>query len=163
MSRPPSDDLPDIGAVLAPLLARVPVERQPLLIALAERLAARRYRAWAREPTLAAHADRLRACAEREEDIACRVEALAPDAAAFQDGLRTEHPELETIDRTLFADRPLREQLTIQARGERLGAATWRAFARRATDARQRDTFTTCAELEEASAVVLEELVGAGT
>ena len=40
-------NLPDIGTALAPVLAKTPVERQPLLVALAEKLAAARYRDWA--------------------------------------------------------------------------------------------------------------------
>ena len=37
-----SSALPNIGEALAPVLARVPREQQPLLIALAERMAAER-------------------------------------------------------------------------------------------------------------------------
>ena len=118
--------LPDIGEALAPVLARVVREEWPLLIALAERMAARRYRGWADDPTVAAHASALRACAVREEEIATRVEALHADAARTQERLLAAHPELEVINRVIFAGRPLADQLLIQARGERLGAAMWR-------------------------------------
>jgi hypothetical protein len=152
--------LPDVGAVLAPLLARVPRARQPLLIALAERMAAERYRRWAGEWSEAGGRAALLACAAREEEIAAQVEALFPDAAAAQAALRGEHPELPELNRSLFAGRPLAEQLAIQANGERLGAATWRSFARHEPDGARRAVLLACAALEEASAEVLETLLG---
>jgi hypothetical protein len=155
-----SGALPDVGAVLAPLLARVPRARQPLLIALAERLAAERYRGWAGEWRDAEGRAALLACAAREEQIATKVEALFPDAAAIQQGLRAAHPELPELNRSLFAGRPQGEQFRIQANGERLGAATWRSFAREEADAARRAALLECAELEEASARVLETLLG---
>jgi hypothetical protein len=157
-----NDALPDIGEVLAPILVRIPREQQPLLIAVAERLAARRYRGWADEPALASRAADLRACADREEAIADRVEGLYPDASSIQGALLSDHPELDEVNRTLFAGRPLADQLTIQARGERLGAATWRSFARAESDPRRRDVLLSCAPLEEDSAHVLESILAAG-
>jgi hypothetical protein len=149
----------DVGQILAAVLARVPKDRRPLLIAMAERMAAARYRAWAADPTVAAHASALRTCAEREDEIAGRVEGLYPDAAALQRELTAAHPDLGDIDRVLFAGRPLAEQFAMQAGGERLGAATWRAFAAREPDARRSGVLRSCAELEEASAEVLEALL----
>jgi hypothetical protein len=69
------------------------------------------------------------------------------------------HPDLEEINRALFADRPLEEQLAIQARGERLGAATWRSLAKPAEVEAERQTFLACALLEEESAAYLESLL----
>jgi hypothetical protein len=132
--------------------------QQPLLIAIAERMAAERYRAWADEAELRAHRSELLACAAREEEIADRIEALHPDAAAVQRELRAGNPELERIDRDLFAGRPVGAQLTLQAEGERLGAATWRAFAAAASGP-ARETFRTCALLEDESASVLEAIL----
>ena len=154
-----SPALPSIGDVVAPVLARVEKRHQPLLIAIAERLAAERYRSWAGESEMGAHAARLRACAEREDEIAGRVEALFPDAKAAQRELLAKHPDLAELNRSLFAGRPLREQFRIQANGERLGAATWRSFARQESSSAARDTYLACAELEEASALVLEALL----
>jgi len=149
--------LPSVGEAIAKVLARVPRDQQPLLIALAERLAAERYRSWAGEVSPAQRAQLL-ACAEREEEIARRVEALYPGAAALQRELLAKHPDVGEINHSLFAGRPLAQQFAIQAQGERLGAATWRAFARGDGDAGRRDTLLACAELEEASALVLEAL-----
>src|SRR5579862_8223996 len=153
----PSRDLPDVGQVLAPISARVSAEQRQLLIALAERLAADRYRGWAAasDPQ---RRERLLACAEREEDIARRVEVLYPDAGRVQRDIAARNPDLLDVNRVLFADRPLEDQYTIQARGERLGAATWRSLAKQVPHARE--TFLACAELEEASAAVLESFLG---
>jgi hypothetical protein len=153
-----ASNLPDVAAVLAPILERVRREQQPLLIAVAERMAAERYRGWAAEAAHEAHRSQLLACARREEEIADRIEALYPDAAAVQREILTANPGLEGINRGLFSDRPLSEQLTLQARGERLGAATWRAFAGEARGA-SRETFLACALLEEESAAVLEAIL----
>jgi uncharacterized glyoxalase superfamily protein PhnB len=163
-SGPASDtaDLPDVAALLASILGRVPRERQPLLVAIAERMAARRYRAWAAGAAGERYGTRLLACADREERIAGRIEALHPEAAAVQRDLRAENPDLEDVNRSLFEGRPLRQQLAIQAQGERLGAATWRAFAAHA-DGVARETFLVCADLEEENARALEAIVADGS
>jgi len=157
----PIDDLPDLAALIAPLLERVEPTRRPLLIAIAERMAAARYRAWAE----AAHADdrdALRACAAREEEIASRVETLFPDAGDVQAEIARDHPELAELNASIFSSRPIEDQLAIQASGERLGAATWRSLAKDAVEARARDTYLACALLEEASAEVLETILARG-
>lgn len=151
--------LPNVAVVLATVLQKVRQEEQPLLIALAERLAAERYRGWASEPTMTAHAAELRACAAREEDIATRIEGMHAEAAAVQQRLRTQYPELFEVNASLFAGRPLRDQFTIQAQGERLGAATWRSLARGESKEERAQILETCAQLEEASAAVLEALL----
>jgi hypothetical protein len=150
--------LPDIAAILGPLLARVVPAEQPLLLAIAERMAAERYRRWAREVGDGATARELHACADREDEIATRVEAVLPDAVAIQVRLRAAHPDLAAINDRIFAGRPLAEQFAIQASGERLGAATWRAFAAAQTDEAIRRAFLACAPLEEANATFLEGL-----
>ena len=63
-----------------------------------------------------------------------------------------------TINEAIFADRPLAEQFAIQAAGERLGAATWRALAGLRPDEVGREALLACAPLEEASALFLESL-----
>jgi len=154
-------DLPNVAEVLGPLLQRTPSEQQPLLIAIAERRAAERYRRWAQEVATEPRMSHLRACADREEEIAGRVEALYPDAEAIQHAILAKNPDLEEINRTLFAGRSLAQQFTIQAQGERLGAATWRAFAQQEQSAARGAVFLACAELEEQSALVLEDILAA--
>ncbi|MCH8131945.1 MAG: hypothetical protein IIA30_05285 [Myxococcales bacterium] len=152
--------LPSVGELIAPIIGDVPEEQRPLLVALAEKIAAGRYRDWAEQ---ASGSDRhaLLACADREEEIARRVESLYPDAAAVQADLLVKHPDIEQAYRDLFSGHPIQDQYAIQADGERLGAATWRALARDADREEQRKMFLDNAELEEASAAVLEALVAA--
>lgn len=152
---------PSIAEVLGAVLQRVPEERRPLLIAIAERMAASRYRAWAEAYADPESRRRLRECADREEEIARRIEALTAEAASIQREILARHPDLEEINRSLFAGRPFEEQLATQAQGERLGAATWRSFAAREGRAAAREVFLGCAELEEASAEVLDSLLAA--
>jgi len=154
-------DLPDIATLLGGLLQRIPGPHRPLLIALAERLAAERYRRWAKDAGAPARGGLL-ACAEREDAIADRVAALYPDAASVQQALRTDHPELDEINDSIFAGRPLAEQFAIQAAGERAGAAAWRAFAQHADRDAARAAFLACAELEEESAAYLDSLLAGG-
>jgi len=160
MNPPPA--LPSLADSLARIVLRTPRERQPLLVALAERLAAARYRAWAAGAADTGHRAELLACADREEEIARRIEALFPHAAAIQSELRAQNPDFDEVNRALFAGRSLAEQFTIQARGERVGAATWRSFAEHEANPHTRATFLACAGLEEESAVVLESLLARG-
>ena len=159
MPTPTASELPDLGEVIGRVLGRVPERERPLLIAVAERLAAERYRGWADHPEASRHRARLLACAAREEEIADRVEALYPGSAAIQRDILARHPDLEELNRSLFAGRSLAQQFTMQAQGERLGAATWRALARAKQEATARETLLACAGLEEASAVVLESIL----
>ncbi len=150
--------LPNLGDVFVRILSKVAEQERPLVIAIAERLAAERYRGWASQVTHSADAARLLACAQREEEIAARVEALFSGASATQRELLAKHPDLAELNRSLFAGRPLAVQFRIQAQGERLGAATWRSFAKLEKAGAARDTYFACAELEEASAAVLESI-----
>jgi hypothetical protein len=154
----PGPALPNIAEVIGPLLQRVPVDRQPLLIAVAERLAAERYRGWAARVDAPERKSGLLACADREEEIARRVEALYPAASAAEREILDRNPDLIEVNRTLFAPYTLEQQFLIQAQGERVGAATWRAFARHDTRAEARDVFLGCALLEEQSAEFLESI-----
>jgi hypothetical protein len=153
-----TSQLPDLAQALGPLLQRVPVEHQPLLIAAAERMAAERYRSWADSSTSAAWKSALLACADREEEIARRVESLYPDAPSLQKQLLNATSELAETGRAYFAPYSMDQQFVLQARGERLGAATWRSFAKRTSDTRARDVFLACAILEEQSAKFLESI-----
>ena len=156
---PESSALPDLGEALRPLLESLPEASRPLLIALLERSAARRYRDWAARPELSARAAELRRCAEREEEIAARVEALYPDAKHVQAELLATLPDLDGLGRQVFAPLSLLDQLRVQARGEHLGSATWKSLARGDSDPERSEALLACAPLEEASAGVLESIV----
>lgn len=157
---PPTTGLPNIAEVVARILQRVPREERPLLLALSERRAAERYRGWAGEVAAPDRKAGLLACAEREEEIGRRVEALYPEAASIQRDILSRNPDLPDISRSLFAGYPLDQQLVIQARGERLGAGTWRAFAQDEKTDEVRQTFLGCALLEEESAAFLDSIAG---
>jgi hypothetical protein len=152
---------PNVAEVLSRFLQDIQRAHQPLLIALAERMAAERYRSWATSAEGIRRTELL-ACADREEEIARHVEALYPDGSAAQREVSAKRSDLHAITQTLFAGRPIEEQFAIQAEGERLGAATWRSFARHEQGAKKRETFLTCAALEEESACVLESYLAGG-
>jgi hypothetical protein len=105
-----------------------------------------------------AHRAALLACAEREDEVARRVEALHQGAADTQAEIRARNPELTQLTRSFFAPYSLAKQLRLQAEAERLGAATWRSLAKRQSDAALREVFLGCALLEEESAAVLEAM-----
>jgi hypothetical protein len=152
----PGTELPDIAAFLERLLQRVPPAQQPLLLATRERAAAERYRGWAREVTDPKLRAGLLACAEREDEIARRIEGLYPDAVAIVPDLVAKTADLAEAGRALFAGLALERQFAQQARGERCGAGKWRAFASSEGNGEARTTLLACALLEEESAVFLE-------
>ncbi len=153
---------PDLVTTLAPVLAATDRSDHPLLIAMLERWAAERYREWAEAVGDISHVTLLLACAEREEEIASRVEGLYADAGEVQAALEEANPLLKGALAGGFTWRPIDEQFATQAAAERLGAATWRSFARHARgtdDAAAAEVFESCALMEEASAEVLEQLI----
>ena len=150
---------------LAPVLAATDLSEHPALIAMLERWAAARYREWADAVGDIQTVNALTLCAEREEEIAARVEALYDDAAKIQARLEASNPLLKGALGGALTWRPIDEQWAAQAQAERLGAATWRSFARRAArdgDPASAEVFEACALMEEASAEVLENLVSQG-
>lgn len=150
-------DIPNIAEILAGVLRNVDPKRQPMLLAKLERLAAERYRIWASEQADQSAKDGLLACADREDEIARRVESLEPNASAIQDTLLSEHPELLDLNRTLFEGRPLKVQFAMQADGERAGATAWRAYAA-ASNSAGKELLESCSALEQANADFLQTL-----
>lgn len=154
-----NSEIPQIAEILAEALRVIDPKLQPILLAKLERLAAARYRIWANDYTDQAVRNSLLACADREEEIANRVESLEPNAAAIQDRLLSDHPELLELNRTLFEGRPLKVQFAMQAEGERAGAAAWRAYAAAAPELRVRKLLESCSALEQANADFLQGLL----
>ena len=154
-----NSNIPNIAGILAGALRNIDPKLQPILLAKLERLAAGRYRIWAGEHADQNAKDGLLACADREEEIARRVESLEPNAAAIQDKLLLDHPELSDLNRTLFAGRPLKVQFAMQAEGERAGAAAWRAYAAAASDPSVQELLVSCSPLEQANADFLQTLL----
>jgi hypothetical protein len=120
----PKQPFSSLAVTLAPLLQRIPVEHHTLFIASAERLAAERYRLWASSAVSPDRKSALLACADRERELARRVEALYPDAALVQQQLLVTIPDLAEAGRNYFATYSVAEQFALQAQDEQLGAAT---------------------------------------
>lgn len=153
------DAIPNIPEILGQALRRIAPQHQPVLLARLERLAAQRYRNWADEYDDALVKQGLLDCADREEEIARRVESLDPNASALQDKLMTENPDLLDLNRTLFQGRPLKVQFAMQAQGEMAGAAAWKAYAAGASDPLAAELLQSCSPLEEQNAVFLQTLL----
>jgi hypothetical protein len=156
-----ADALARLAELLAPIMGSLTSAERPAFVALAERIAAGRYRAWAEQAKQDESRVALLACADREEEIASRVEAATPGAAEIQARVEAEHPDVASGYQSLFDGLALEQQLALQAQAERTGAATWRAFAANAAPALA-EIFHACAALEEESATTLEALVAAG-
>ena len=151
--------IPNVAEILAGVLRNIDPKLQPFLLAKLERLAAQRYRSWASDHPDQSVRGGLLACADREDEIATRVESLVPNATAIQDKLLSAHPELLDLNRTLFEGRPLEVQFTMQAEGERAGAAAWLAYAAAALDPSVREVLESCSPLEQANADFLQSLL----
>lgn len=152
-------NLPNVAEILAGVLRNIDPTLQPFLLAKLERLAAQRYRTWASDHPDRSVKEGLLACADREEEIARRVESLEPNASAIQAKLLSDHPELLDLNRTLFEGRPLKVQFAMQADGERAGAAAWRAYAAGASDPSVQELLQSCSPLEQANADFLQTLL----
>ena len=74
--------IPQFGELLRPLLSQVPQSAYPRVFSTLERSAAARYRGWAE--SIPEHADGLLACADREDEIADRIEAILPVPAEHE-------------------------------------------------------------------------------
>lgn len=152
-------NIPNVAEILAGVLRKVEPKLQPVLLAKLERFAAHRYRTWASDQSAQSAREGLLACADREEEIARRVESLVADASAIQDKLLLEHPELADLNRTLFDGRPLKVQFAMQAEGERAGAAAWGAYAAAASEQSVQELLKSCSPLEQENADFLQTLL----
>ena len=154
----PSPPLPDLGLMLAPLLAELEGGERPGFLARLERVAGERYRGWAVEAPQ--HAAALLECARSEDEIAERAERLFPLSAAQAARLEALMPRARELYAAIFVGRTLPEQFAVQAAAERLGGGAWRGFA--ATPGLPhalREALATCSALEEASAARLEKML----
>lgn len=150
-------EIPNFAVLLGPFISEVPDEGRPRFLALLERGAAQRYRGWAKE--LPEHAETLLECADREDEIADRVEKLYPIAAALEKEIAQPLPRARDAYYDVFAGIPVLDQLAIQADAERQGAAAWRGLASQHPDPATREELERCAQLEEASADQLDTLL----
>lgn len=152
---------PSIPLLLAPITRGLVGAEQAAFLGRLERLAAERYREWAKQAP--AHAGLLRACAESEDRIADRAERLFPMDAAQAAKLDALVPDVRRIYGTLFVGLSLREQLALQANAERQGADVWRALiAALGLPHAMAEKLEESARLEEESAARLDALVASG-
>jgi hypothetical protein len=155
MTRRP--EVPSFGALLAPVIAPLPPEATPALLSGLERAAAGRYRTWAE--ALPAHAETLRACAAREDEIAERVRGLFPIDRATQEAVDKALPEAVALYHRTFDPHPVEDQLYLQSEAELQGAQAWQGIAAGAADASVRETLARCAALEEESSRAVKKLL----
>jgi hypothetical protein len=158
-------DIPQFGALLAPVLAQVPGAARPRFLAMLERIAADRYRAWAAaaDPR---HRDVLLACAAGEDEIADRIDAAFRCDDATLDELRALLPQAEEIYLAAFEGRTVMDQIRIQAGAELQGALAWVHIAERLDESpaseQLRDVLAACSALEEHSSHLVTTKVLAG-
>ena len=155
----PSPPLPDLGLVLAPLLAELEGGERPGFLARLERVAGERYRGWAAAEA-PQHAAALLECARSEHEIAERAERLFPLSAAQTAKLDALLPRARELYAAIFVGRTLPEQFAVQAAAERLGGSAWRGIAAAAgLPHAMREALATCSALEEANAARLEKML----
>jgi hypothetical protein len=151
-------EIPRFGALLAPFIGQVPAQAVPRFLALLEREAANRYRHWA--TLLPEHADTLLACANSEDEIADRIEAAFQLDPSLHDFVQAPLPGALDTYIAVFSDFDVWDQLRIQANAERQGAQAWRSIAERGADPSVLEALAKCSALEEASADLLDRLIG---
>jgi hypothetical protein len=156
------DPVPDFGRHLGPVLAEVGAEERPAFLAMLERTAADRYRAWA--DAWPDHRGPLLECAASEDEIADRIDAAFPCDAETRARLVALLPTARVRYYELFDGHPVAEQLRMQAHAELQGAAAWRHIAERLPEDERRqrlvDVLASCSELEERSSAVVRTLLG---
>ena len=154
-----TQNLPDLLEILTPLFEQCDPQEQRILLAILERLAAKRYRAWAETLTNPQQKQGFLDCAEREEQIAAAVEALNPQAKEIADILWKRLPNIDE----LYAEtmRPLSpsQQWQVQSGGELGGAELLRGFAKAETNPEAREALLACAPKEEASSHYLQDVL----
>ena len=150
--------VPNFGELLAQYISAVPETAVPAFLARLERTAADRYRMWAK--AVPEHAEGLLTCAAREDDIADRAEQIYPATEAEQIAAMDSAivPARETYYQ-VFANLTAIEQMTIQAKAERQGAAAWRAMIAAENDEAIKASLEKMALIEEASADYLDSLL----
>ena len=151
-------EVPNFGELLAPHIEKIPEASQPAFLSRLERTAADRYRQWAEQ--LPEHAGTLLECAEREDEIADRVAAMLPAASDADQALID--MEIEGARATYydaFGAFTVWEQLYLQSKAERQGAAAWRAYAGESAYSQLAAALEACSQIEEASADALDTLI----
>jgi hypothetical protein len=151
------DASPNFGLLLAPVLSQVDTAARPRFLALLERTAADRYRHWASQ--LPADAEVLLQCADREDEIADRIEAVFEISAEGLDVLKALLPQAKDLYYGAFDGFSVHEQIQMQSDAELQGANAWRSIASTVTDPSVLAELTRCSELEETSSAAAKALL----
>lgn len=151
--------LPDLLEILTPLFEQCDPQEQRILLAILERLAAKRYRAWAETLTDPQQKQGFLACAEREEQIAEAVEALHPQAKEIADIVWKRLPNIDELYAEAMRSLSPSQQWQVQAVGELGGAELLRGFAKAETNPEAREALLACAPKEEASSHYLQDIL----
>jgi len=114
--------VPDVAAILAPMLRSMPAPLLPFFLSRLERGAASRDREWADQVSDPEQRAALLACADRETEIADRVEALFPVAPPEVKQVDEAVPAARDAYFAVFEGRSLRGQWRVQAAAERQGS-----------------------------------------
>lgn len=151
-------EVPDFGQLLATHIGKIPESSQPAFLSHLERTAADRYRHWAEQ--LPEHAGLLLDCAQREDEIAARVKSMLPaESDADQQLIDSEIDSARATYYEVFSGHTVWEQLYLQSKAERQGAAAWRAYAENPGYHSLAEELEACARIEEASADALDQLL----
>ena len=147
--------IPNFGELLAEHLGQLPPEAIPAMLAQLERGAANRYRQWASE--LSQYETVLLACADREDDIGNRVDALFPVSDEQRTLISDIAPRAKATYLSVFEGLTAIQQITIQANAERQGASAWRGLVRAYPNLDSE--LESLAQIEETSADCLDDLL----
>ena len=153
------DAIPNLGELLAPYLSAVPATSLARFLARLERGAADRYRYWA--SLLPAQAPGLLECAAREDEIACRADALFVVVVEDLPAIERALPQARDAYLQIFDRLEVSRQLQIQASAEREGSSAWLGLAEGANDALAKAELQALAALEIDNAEYLEQVVEA--
>lgn len=118
--------IPNFGELLAEHLGQLPAEALPYMLSQLERTAAARYRGWAED--VPEHKEGLLACADREDEIAERVEAMFPPSDTHRHLVANLMPAAKATYYQAFAGYTALEQMQIQEDAERQGANAWQGL-----------------------------------
>jgi len=141
-----------------PLLPQLSDGEVPFVLAILERIAAEKYRAWAEGSVDPFERAGLLACAAREDEIADFIESLHADSEIRVSELHSRFPDLLERYDSVMTGRSRTEQLRIQSEGELGGADYMRRFAE-ATAGAISARFASLALCEEANSRFLSELI----
>jgi hypothetical protein len=150
-------EIPNFAALLGELIVSIPDASRAGFVARLERTAAERYRGWAEQSEQ--YADGLRACANREDEIADRVEKLFQVQTEDRDLVAEVLPRARALYYETFDAHSLEDQWIIQAHAERQGSKVWEGYAAQAEDESARKELVAIAQLEVESAVYIDEIL----